>query len=141
MTSERRKLQYIWYDMKARCQNIKHKAYKNYGGRGVTVCDEWKISSEKFISDMGLRPIGGLLERRENNKGYSPDNCYWASRKEQNSNRRICIYVMDEEERITLKEFCRRKNITYRPFHKRLARGWTFERALSLPIGFRKITK
>lgn len=76
-----------WWHMIQRCQNPKDPAYKNYGARGISVCKEWQ-DVRVFIADMGERPPGGSLERRENSKGYSPENCIWASVTEQARNRR-----------------------------------------------------
>lgn len=124
---------WVWSAMIQRCTNPSNKHYKNYGGRGIKVCDRWRYF-RKFSEDMLPRPSGGLLDRKNNDKGYNPSNCRWVNRKEQNSNRRNCIYLMYGKEQITLKEFCRRKKIKYRPFHKRLARGWSFKKALSFSI-------
>ncbi len=129
------KLYWVWADMRQRCKNPKHKAYKNYGGRGIIVCERWD-SFQNFLEDMGLRPEGGMLDRIDNDGNYEPSNCRWASRKEQNSNRRSCIYIDYEGERITLKEYCRRHKITYRPIVKRIQdRGWPIDLALNVSIG------
>jgi hypothetical protein len=132
---ERRQLMWIWSEMKSRCHDPRHKQYKDYGGRGIGVCPRW-MTFANFLADMGPRPKGLLLDRIDNNGDYEPWNCRWATRQQQNSNRRNCIYVVINGERITLKEACRRLGLKYRPVHKRIkARGWTIDRALSVPIG------
>jgi hypothetical protein len=130
-----RRLYWVWADMLSRCRNANHKAFANYGGRGVTVCDAWH-KFEAFAADMGERPDGGMLDRIDNNGGYEPSNCRWATRKEQNSNRRNCIMVDCGGERVTLREYCRRKGMTYRPVVKRIRDGgWPVEMALTTPVG------
>src|SRR5690606_38251589 len=111
--------------------NPNHAAYPNYGGRGITVCERWQSFSD-FAEDMLPRPEGGMLDRVDNDGPYSPENCRWATRKEQNSNRRNCIYVKHRGERVTLKEYCRREGIRYRPVVSRIQdRGWPLDLALT----------
>lgn len=79
---------HVWCTMKQRCLNPKHVYYRNYGGRGIVVCNKW-LQFENFIADMGRKPHkSDTLERLDNNKGYTPDNCIWASRVVQSHNTR-----------------------------------------------------
>ena len=82
-----------WKDILHRCFNPKLKRYDDYGGRGITVCDRWAKSYDAFLEDMGPRPIGKSIDRIDNNGDYEPGNCRWATRKQQNRNKRNNIYV------------------------------------------------
>lgn len=84
-----------WLSMMARCYQPSTVNFKDYGGRGITVCDRWRESPAKFIQDMGIPPEGLSLERLDNNKGYSPDNCIWASRQQQNRNKRTTQLTLE----------------------------------------------
>jgi hypothetical protein len=88
---------WLYASMKKRCYCKTNAAYHSYGGRGITVCDRWLmprgIGFRNFVSDMGPRPDGMTLERKDNNLAYGPGNCIWATMKDQGNNRRTNIRI------------------------------------------------
>lgn len=97
--------------MKGRCDNPKNPKYPIYGGRGITYPAHW-ATFDGFLADMGERPEGHSLDRIDTNKSYSPDNCRWATPKEQSSNLRCNVRYDFEGERLTCPELARRAGVS-----------------------------
>ena len=88
-----------WAQMRSRCRNPKNPGYKNYGGRGITICSRWD-EFLNFLEDMGDRPPGLFLDRKDNDGLYCQENCHWASRTAQNRNRRSVKLSLEKVEKI-----------------------------------------
>lgn len=123
-----------WAFMKERCFNKKHISYKNYGDRGITICKRWlgKNGFQNFYADMGERPGGKSLDRTDNNKGYKPSNCRWATPKQQNNNSRRNIFVSINNVQIPFSELAEMFGINYEKLYRRLyEQGWSLKKALN----------
>jgi hypothetical protein len=120
-----------WSQIIQRCGNKNNPAYKNYGGRGITVCKRWR-KFENFFSDMGPRPsVQHSIDRTDNNKGYTPSNCRWATRKEQTRNTRHCRFLEYGGRRMTLMEWSEKTGIKRGTIARRLdVLGWSVSEAL-----------
>jgi len=123
-----------WGAAKTRCYNTRQRCYANYGGRGIIMCQEWRDSFEAFYADMGECPPGYSLERRNNNGPYAADNCYWATRLEQNNNTRTNVFLTFNGERLSVSAWTRRLGFKDSTIKRRLYRGWSVERALTTPV-------
>jgi len=111
--------------MKTRCLYEKSSEYHNYGGRGITVCDSWIASFEAFYADMGPRPPGLWIERRDNNGNYEPSNCYWATPTEQLRNRRVTVFITFNGETKTQSEWAMQLNTSSTTIRERWKRFGT----------------
>lgn len=113
-----------WLMMKQRCCNTKCRAYKNYGSRGIKVCDRWLNSFENFISDMGCRPSAKhSIDRTNNNLGYSPENCRWTTQNVQCHNTRRSIRILIDGEIMTVGELAKKLHITKWAVYYRIKTG------------------
>ncbi len=115
----RTKVYRAWDAMIQRCSNPKNKKYPYYGGRGITVCDRW-ASFKNFLHDMGSPEDGLSIDRINNNNGYSPENCRWASCLEQQNNMRSNVRVQYMGETLTLAQLSRKVQIPYTTLRKRI---------------------
>jgi len=114
----------VWRSMNDRCRLPTHQAWKNYGGRGITVCPEWQTSFEAFWADMGSGYWAGLtLERIDNMAGYSAANCAWVTRKENSRNTRLSRLIDTPWGRMTVAEASERSGIGRTTLHYRLNAG------------------
>lgn len=117
----------IWCEMRKRCNNPNN---PYYGGKGISVCEEWDTSFDRFLADMGEPGEGQTLDRIDPNKGYSPANCRWASPKQQNNNRRSNVLITVDGETHTATEWAEIKGLNPRTVRARIERGWPPEEAL-----------
>ncbi len=123
-----------WASMIQRCTNPKNPAYESYGGRGIGVAERWR-KYENFLEDMGKRTAKQSIERIDNNKGYSPDNCEWAEKKQQNNNTRKNRTIEMGGESLTVALWCEKLGISQGRVYMRLHRKWCGLCALTLPLG------
>lgn len=129
----RSKLFRVWSGIISRCHGQGNANFKNYGARGIFVCDRWRTFSE-FMEDMLPSYRDGLqIERKDNDKGYSPENCTWATRMEQNSNKRNNRFITVNGLRKTLSQWARDAGVSIHCLIARLDRGWPAEKAVSTP--------
>lgn len=125
----------IWADMRGRCERKSFKQFKDYGGRGIAVCDRWQ-RFEKFYEDMGPRPGPEFsLDRINVNGNYEPGNVRWATDHVQRRNRRDNNFVEFGGKRLCLADWAREANITSQHLRGRLKGGWPFSLAISTPKG------
>lgn len=125
----------VWLDIKRRCYNINCKRYKDYGGRGLEVHASWLHNYHQFLKDMGPRPSKyHSIERVNNNKGYTPENCRWATLLEQANNKRSNRNITFRGKTQTLAQWTRELNINSSMVRTRIySHKWSVERALTTP--------
>jgi hypothetical protein len=118
---------FSWKDMRRRCLKNNFSQWKDYGGREIRICDRWVNDYDAFVEDMGLRQPGMTLERVDNDKGYSKDNCCWATRTVQNRNNRRNRYLEYQGQRKLLTDWAADLGIAVSTLHERLTKGYTPE--------------
>lgn len=117
-----------WGMMKQRCRNPKAQMYSKYGGTGIDYDDRWEVF-ENFLEDMGPAPKGTSLDRKDNSKGYTKDNCRWATPREQTNNRGVTVWVDIEGKKTLLSDYAAQVGKTYNAVYMQYYRGnlkpWT----------------
>ncbi len=126
----------IWTGIIKRCYNKKCKAYNNYGGRGIGMCDEWRNDFPQFLKDMGPRPSPQhSIERIDNNKGYSKKNCRWATTAEQALNTRRNVRINYDGKNLTVLEWSRITGLKYATILRRVHAGCPTHKLFDKPRG------
>lgn len=123
----------VWKTMKQRCYNSKNKSYKNYGGRGISICPQWKNDFSSFYlwSKNNGYAKGLTIDRIDNNGNYCPENCRWVTRKVQANNTRFNRFITINNQTKSLADWCRLFNLKYSCVHSRLSKGWSIKDALT----------
>lgn len=122
----------IWAHIKDRCNNKKNQSYKNYGARGITICDEWKndfMSFYKWSLSNGYKKEL-TIERIDVNGGYNPDNCTWIKKEEQNKNTRRSVFLTYKGKTLCVAEWARKINKSKETLYSRIKKGWSIEKIL-----------
>lgn len=126
----------VWISMRDRCLNASNPAFKNYGGRGIKICASWLSSYSNFLRDMGRKPSAAhTIERKNNNEDYCPENCKWATRREQSNNTRRNRWLEFEGRRLTVVQWSREMGIHERTIRNRIGAGYSPKEALTRPVG------
>ena len=127
----------VWSNMIQRCTNPKNPQFHDYGGRGIVVCDRWRMYGN-FVSDMGASEPFMTIERIDNNMGYMPSNCRWATRAGNLSNTRRNKHVTFNGKTQTVTQWALELGINSRTLFARLEYGWPVERALTETLAARR---
>lgn len=129
----KKRLYSIWHNMKSRCYNPNTEKFMYYGGRGITVCEEWKNNFQAFYDwaiSHGYRD-DLTIDREDTNGNYEPSNCRWVDKYCQNNHTRKNHYITHNGETKTSSEWARESGINRSVFNKRIRRGWDFETAIA----------
>lgn len=126
----------IWQGMKKRCYNVNSKTYKNYGGRGIIICQDWLNDFANFYDWAVNNGYTNNLsiDRINVNGNYEPSNCRWITNKEQSNNKRNNHYITFDKETHTMAEWAKIYNINYKLLFSRLKKGWDFEKILNTKV-------
>ena len=125
--------------MKQRCYNKNSKSYKNYGGRGIKICDEWLSKENGFLNFYNWAINNGYnsnlsIDRIDNNGNYEPSNCRWVNNLIQSNNRRNNRKLTFNGDTLNISEWAKKYNLTISTINHRLDRGWSVEKTLTTPL-------
>ena len=140
---EEKKIYLAWNNMMIRCNQVNHKQYDDYGGRGIKICEEWQDFEDFYIWSIENGHAMNLgLDRIDNDGNYEPSNCKWSTRLEQQKNRRYNHYITIDEETKSALEWCEIYNLNYNTFSNRHNNlGWDMVKSITTPVMVRKKPK
>jgi len=133
----RHELAHSYNTMMQRCYNENNPQYKDYGGRGIKVCERWLVNQKNaqgfwnFVADMGTKPKNTTLDRKDNNEGYTPENCHWSTRSQQQRNRRNNIVITHNGETMVAEDWAKKLGIHKSTLLFRYHKGLPVEVVLS----------
>lgn len=124
----------VWAGMKSRCYQKNNKSYRNYGARGIVICDWWRHSFPNFYQDMGTRPPFHVIDRIDPNGNYCPENCRWVDMKLSAQNTRKSIWITFNNETLALSDWARKLNVPAERLRDRYHKGLSVEEILFKPV-------
>ena len=122
-----------WRGIIKRCTDPNNASYQSYGGRGIKVCDRW-MKFKNFLEDMGVKPEGKSIDRKDTNGDYCPENCQWSTAKDQARNRNNNRLIEFNGEVKCITQWSDELGIPYAVLNYRLSRGWDVKRALTQSV-------
>ena len=120
-----------WKKIIYRCDKKSDKAYKNYGARGISVSDEWRNSFLRFVDDMGNKPDGYEIDRKDNNGNYCKENCHWVTPETNSNNRRSNVFITYKDKTLTIMQWSRLTGVNRRTIIDRYNKGWSLDKVFS----------
>lgn len=121
----------VWSGMIQRCHNDRARDFKNYGAKGIKVCERWRSDFLNFLADMGERPDGMSIDRIDNSGDYEPSNCRWATPKQQSRNKAKTMFLDHDGIRLPVAEWAEKVGLKRKILERRLRDGWPVQKALS----------
>lgn len=135
-TKEYKRLYSIYHGIKKRCYSKSEPRYKDYGGRGIAMCEEWLENFDNFVDWALLNGYEDELtiDRVDNDGNYGPENCRWVTKKVQNRNKRTNVLITYNGQTKCLRDWCDELNLPYDATHNRITKGWPVDKAFTEPL-------